>query len=166
MSRTSTFYSTFPSTNSIPPACFFNSQGIANWLNNHPSFKAYFINYPRKFPYLYPITSSIVSTYSTAYSTANVPLALHVTTLSQYQLMQSQQQITLFQRVYTFNSNAYMNTVNTLQTPIYYSFSSYKELNEYKSAVGLVNKLYPFDIMANATDQYGNQLGWVIPFPI
>jgi len=45
--------------------------------------------------------------------------------------------------------------------PVYYNFFSYREKNNYSSAVQLVNKLYPFKAMAQATN-----LNWQVPFPI
>ena len=96
----------------------------------------------------------------------NVPLGPLVTTLSQSQSMQYNQQLQLFRTVYTFNSNAYMNYINYGTPPIYYSFKSYQDLMSYKSAVALVSKLYPFDAMANATNGDGCQMNWIVPFPL
>jgi hypothetical protein len=176
--------SAFPSTNSIPPACFYNRQGLANWLNLNSDYKQYFINYPNVFPYLYKDStirdfidyytsqqntssgSTILSSMYTAYNIRNVPLAAQVITLSQYQSLKYDEQIKKFRQVYTYNSNAYMGAINMNTAPIYYSFSSYKEMLEFKDGVRIINKLYPFDAMANGTNQYGSTLGWVIPFPL
>ena len=32
----------FPSTSSIPPACFYTAQGLAGWLNQNPQYKENF----------------------------------------------------------------------------------------------------------------------------
>jgi hypothetical protein len=146
----------FPSTSSIPPACFYTMQGLASWLNQNPTYKQYFVGY---FPYLTATTSSLSSA---GYNPANVPLASDVTSLSSQQAYQYNQQLQLFYKVYRFNSNAYVtNYNNNGPGPIYYNFKSYAERNNYKSSVALVNKLYPFDAMANAST-----LNWKIPFPI
>jgi len=138
-------------------------QGLSNWLNNHPSYKQYYINNPTHFPYLYQMNSTLSSLN---YVVDNVPLGPLVTTLSQHQCMQYTQQLQLFQKVYAFNSNAYVNYSMTGVSPIYYSYKSYQEMMQYKSAVGLVNKLYPFDIMANAANGDGVTMAWVVPFPL
>lgn len=192
--------STFPSTNSIPPPCFYDMLGLSNWLNLNPSYKRYFINYPRHFPYLYAITSTLSTS---GYNIEKVPLAPLITNLSQFQAQRYTQQMSLFRKVYSYNSNAYMNyaintssingstaiastisgTINpiTLSTlrgqqaqipplsivnPTYFRFQSYKDYNDYKSSVAMVNKMYPFDAMAMGKNENGSTLGWVIPFPL
>ena len=155
--------STFPGQNSIPPATFYTMGGLATWLNQNPSYKYYFINYPRQFPGLSTVTSSLSSM---RYDPANVPLAPQVITLSQNEAFLYRDQLQLFQRVYKFNSNAYINARAVSGAPMYYSFNSYQELMKYKASVSLVNKLYPFDAMMNGTDQNGNMLGWFVPFPL
>jgi len=158
--------STFPSTNSIPPPCFYDIRGLANWLNKNPTYKQYFINYPNQFPTLYSTTNLIAYDGYTKYNIENVPLDLNVKTMSQTQLMTYTNQLNLFRQVYAFNSNAYVNYVTNGTPPAYYRFQTYKERNEFKSAVSLVNKLYPFQAMANGTNGAGVQLGWVVPFPL
>jgi len=192
--------STFPSTNSIPPPCFYNMQGLSNWLNNNPTYKQYFINYPRHFPNLYAMTSTLSTT---RYNIEKVPLAPLITNLSQFQAQQYTQQLSLFRKVYSYNSNAYMNYANNVSTiygstaiastivstvnqstlstlrgqqsqipplsivnPTYFRFQSYKDYNDYKSSVSLVNKMYIFDAMALGKNENGSTLGWVIPFPL
>ena len=167
--------STFPSTPSIPPASFYNIQGLAGWLNQNPESKQYFVGQTVVSPFLYAMTSSISST---GYDPANVPLAPFVTTLSQQQLLQYSNQIALFRKVYTYNSNAYVNYVSTAvaspstqQAPIYYRFINYQEYTQYKASVALINKLYPFGAMANQNvngidDVEFPDRSWVIPFPL
>lgn len=159
----STFFSTFPSTNSIPPVCFYNMQGLAGWLNNNPTFKDYFVNYNNLFPTLLPMTSSLSSI---GYNIQKVPLAPVVTNLSQHQAQIYNDQLTLFRTVYAFNSNAYLNYVSSGKTPVYYRFQTYAELMNFKSSVPLINKMYPFDAMANGKNEVGSTLGWVVPFPL
>ena len=150
----------FPSTNSIPPACFYTQQGLASWLNQNPQYKENFA-YTGAFPFLLPVDVA-PSTYSSiGYNPYTVPLCSNVQQLSQYQAQKYNQQIQLFQKVYAYNSNAYVNYVLSGTGPVYYNFFNYKEKNEYSSAVQLVNKLYPFKAMAEATN-----LNWQIPFPI
>jgi hypothetical protein len=163
--------STFPSTPSIPPASFYNIQGLAGWLNQNPSYKYFFVGQTDVSPYLLPMTSSISTTYLGEYDAANVPLAPFVTTLSQQQLMQYSNQISLFRRVYAYNSNAYVDYTQTGKPPIYYRFISYQEYTQYKASVALINKLYPFNAMANGNSTISNvpsipQLSWVVPFPL
>ena len=54
----------------------------------------------------------------------------------------------------------------SIVNPTYYRFQTYKEYNEYKSSVFMVNKMYPFAKMAQGTNENGEELGWVIPFPL
>jgi hypothetical protein len=144
----------FPSTNSIPPASFYNIQGLTNWLNFNPSYKKYFVG-------IYPGIYEVNSTFSTfGYDPANVPLCSDVSLLSQFQAQQYNQQLNLFRNAYAYNSNAYVNYTDGLTpAPIYYTFATFQEQTQYMSAVSLVNKLYPFQIMAQ-------RVGWITPFPI
>ena len=161
-------FSTFPSTYSIPPASFYNMQGLIGWLNQNPTYKQYFINYPNITPGLSPIKSTLNnSTMSTSipYNVQNAPLQPLVITMSYNQMQQYNEQIQLFRRVYEFNSNAYIRSLPT-GGPVYYSFSSYQELMSYKASVGLVNKLYPFKPMAYGTNENGQALNWIVPFPL
>ena len=136
--------------------------GLANWLNLNPTYKNNYAS-THTFPYLYPQYYSTVfaSTSSTfyGYNPENVPLAATVTNLSQYQALKYNTQLQLFQRIYAINSNAYINYISTGNGPFYYNFRTYNEKNDYNAAVQLVNKLYPFRDMANATT-------WIVPFPI
>ena len=156
--------STFPSTYSIPPACFYNIRGLSDWLNKNPTYKQYFVNYPDQFPTLYSLTNTNIG-YG-GYTVENVPLPSIVTTMSQTQLMTYTDQLNLFRTVYAYNSNAYVNYVTNGATPVYYRFQTYNEHNNFKSAVSLVNKMYPFDAMANGANVAGSTLGWVVPFPL
>jgi len=158
--------STFPSTNSIPPPTFYDIRGLANWLNNNPTYKQYFTGCPNVFPTLLSNTNAISYNGLSGYDVQNVPLASNVTSLSQIQLMRYTEQMKLFRQVYAYNSNAYVNYVTNGTTPTYYRFQTYKEHNEFKSSVALVNKMYPFDAMTNGTNVNGSTLGWIIPFPL
>ena len=152
--------STFPGQGSIPPACFYNAQGLAGYLNQNPQYKENFSG-TGAFPYLYSTVISPSTFSSIGYNPYNVPLCSDVQTLSQVQAYKYNQQLQLFQKVYAFNSNAYVNYTLTGQGPVYYNFFTYKEKYEYNSAVQLVNKMYPFRAMAEATN-----LNWQVPFPI
>lgn len=158
--------STFPSTNSIPPACFYDIRGIANWLNNNPTYKQYFVGYPNMFPTL--LSNTLVNDYLgyPSYDIQKVPLQSNVTTMSQLQLMKYTDQLKLFRQVYAYNSNAYVNYVTNGTTPAYYRFQTYKEQSDYKASVALVNKLYNFPAMTTANPVTGSTLGWIIPFPL
>lgn len=149
----------FPGRDSIPPACFYTIKGLAEWLNHNPIYKIPF-SYTGEFaPYLIP-PELITSTLSSVkYDPQKVPLCAHVTTLSQYQALQYNQQLSLFQKIYTINSNAYINYIATGEGPVYYNFSTFKEKYEYNSGVALVNKLYNFSAMSEA-------MNWKVPFPI
>lgn len=150
--------STFPSTTAIPPAEFYNIQGFTTWLNQNPTYKQYFIG---TYPYLLPNTLITSSLSTLHYNVNDVPLAPNVTTLSQGQAFLYNRQLELFRKVYAHNSNAYVNYVCYGESPVYYTFKTYNEKNEYSSAVSLVNKLYPFKAMADAPT-----LNWQVPFPI
>jgi len=154
----------FPGQYSIPPACFYNKQGLAEWLNMNPTYKEPFA-FTGAFPFLVPTTvfQCTLSSQglSTNYNAQNVPLCSNVQTLSQYQAQQYNTQLNLFNRIYTINSNAYITYVSTGQGPIYYNFLTNQELNNYRASVQLVNKMYPFKAMAEAPG-----VNWQIPFPI
>jgi hypothetical protein len=105
--------------------------------------------------------------------------------MNQSQILTYQAQIDLFQRVYGYNSNAYVTYIQnpgTARGPIYYTFTDYTEMNNYKASVALVNRLYRFDLMALAyTGTYFIDntvdppvitagavcpLRWIVPFPL
>lgn len=152
--------STFPSTTAIPDPCLFTiTGGLATWLNQNPQYKSSFVN-TGYFPTLIP-SEFITSSLSTAqYNYENVPLCTEVTQLSQGQARLYNQQLALFHRVYTFNSNAYVTALCTNTTPLYYTFRDYQELNNYRSAAQIANKLAPFQVMQQAN------VNWVAPFPV
>jgi hypothetical protein len=168
----------FPNSGSIPPVCFYDRRGLSDWLNRNPSYKQYFINYPNYFPYLY--SQSTISEWSSMatgpfssmfmlyknYDIQKVPLSPLVTTLSEYQSRKYNEQLQLFRQVYSYNSNAYVQSRNSSVPPVYYRFSSSRELLEFRGAVSQVNKMYPFDAMANGTNEHGQVLGWIVPFPL
>jgi hypothetical protein len=156
-------YSTFPNSPSIPPVCFYNTQGLAGWLNHNPSYKQYFINQPDVSLYLLSMTSTLSSI---GYNTATVPLASFVTTLSQGQALQYNEQIKLFRKVYAYNSNAYVESTVTGKGPVYFRFQTYQEYAQYKSSVALVNKMYPFNAMANGKNDANSTIEWIVPFPL
>jgi len=153
----------FPNNGSIPPASFYNLQGLSNWLNNNPTYKQYYINYPSQFPNLYAMNSTL-STLQ--YDISKVPLGPLVTTLNQSQAIKYQQQLCQFRKVYTINSNAYVNSVVNNRPPVFYSYASYQELMEQKMALSLVNKMYPFEAMAYGKNEDGVSMNWVVPFPL
>lgn len=154
------YLQTFPNPCTIPPACFYNTQGLATFLNQNPRFKIPF-SFVKAFRFLYPpeYTELFSSFAIPGYDPVNVPLCTNVQTLSYNQSHKYNQQLQLFQRIYSTNSNAYINYLTTGEGPLYYTFASNQERSDMKSAVALVNKLYLFDAMAEA-------LGWQVPFPL
>ena len=142
----------FPdASGTIPPACFYNMQGLAGFLNQNPTFKSTFINYiPNG-----PLISSILSTIGT--NVENIPVAPDVKWMSYNQYKKYDNQLQLFHKVYAWNSNAYVQSDATGLAPRYYNFVNYQEFQDYKAGVSFVNKLYPFEIIV----QY-----WSIPFPL
>lgn len=149
----------FPSTGAIPPPEFYNIEGLAGWLNNNPNYKQYFVGF---FPYLIKpqfITSSLSSLN---YDPKHVPLCANVTTLNSYQRTQYNQQLALFRRIYAYNSNAYVNYIcGNTAGPIYYTYKDHQERIQMRSALQLVEKLYNFNAMAEAST-----INWEVPFPI
>ena len=156
----------FPNSPSIPPATFYDTKGLAGWLNAHPAYKRNFVGFTEISEYLLVTTST---TSSFGYNPETVPLAPFITNLSCQQALQYDNQLNLFKKVYAYNSNAYMNYYNNGIAPIYYRFQTYQEYTQYKASVQLINKIYPFNAMANAynvssyTDFY---VQWVVPFPL
>ena len=155
----------FPSTNSIPPSYFYNIDGLTSWLNQNPTYKKYFVCYRDLFPTLYS-SITVIGYDSTSYNVENVPLESRITSMSQYQLMKYTNQLRLFRQVYAYNSNAYLNALDTDTNPTYFRFQTYNERSEFRAAVQMVNKLYPFNAMLNGTTTAGSTLGWYIPFPL
>jgi hypothetical protein len=157
----------FPGQGSIPPACFYNAQGLAGWLNKNSSYKLLFayanppIFYYERTPVLIPPEDVPSTLSSLKYDQRSVPLCSNVTTLSQNQAFKYQNQLALFQKVYSINSNAYISSLITGEPPIYYTFSTFQEKYDLNSAVALVNKLYPFQSMASVPF-----VNWQVPFPI
>jgi hypothetical protein len=162
----STLNNVFPSRNSVPPPCFYTNQGLAQWLNQNPTYKHYFINYPEQFPNLTITNSQSTMFGNYTFNVENVPLASPVTTLSYQQAQKYNQQLKLFRDVYAYNSTSYGNSVRVGTTPTYYRFQTYAELMNFKASVPLVNKAYPFDAMAYGQNEVGSTLGWVVPFPL
>jgi hypothetical protein len=168
--------STFPVSPSIPPYNFYNlNEGLATYLNRNPQYKQFFVNNNDYFPFLF--TSSVISEWVATGSTSllisnykmeNVPLQPYITNMSDYQSRKYREQFDIFLKVYTYNSNAYVNFRNNNMTtnPIYYRFTSYNEYMNYKAGVSLVNKAYPFDRMANGKNEVGSTLNWIVPFPL
>lgn len=154
------YLQTFPNPCTIPPVCFYNRQGIANFLNTNPIYKIPF-SYTQTFSFLFPLGYTVLfsSIGIPGYNPLTVPLCSNVQTLSQNQAHKYNQQLQLFYKVYSTNSNAYITYLTTGQGPIYYTFATNQERYDMKSAVALVNKLYYFNDMAEA-------VGWQIPFPL
>ena len=80
------------------------------------------------------------------------------------QMSQSQQyrysvQITLFQKVYTYNLAAYITAGRLRRKPVYYTFVSASELTVFQSAWSLVQKLY------NVNVNYPIGSIFFLPFP-
>lgn len=157
----STVLPAFPSTNAIPSPCLFVGMGgLAKWLNENPTYKSSFVN-TGYFPALLPSRFIVSSLSSAKYNYEDVPLCSQVSLLSENQSRMYNQQLALFHKVYTFNSNAYVTSLCNGTTPMYYTFRDYQELNNYRSAAQLANKLAPFQVMAQA-----NGVNWIAPFPV
>ena len=151
----------FPAQYSIPPSyLFIKTGGLAFWLNNNPSYKQFFVN-TEYFPTLLPPNLITSSLSSQQYSYANVPLQSYVQTMSDYEARKYYQQLVLFHKVYTFNSNAYISSIQNGTTPMYYTFKDSQELTNYRAGTQFANKLAPFQVMAQAST-----LNWIAPFPV
>jgi len=160
----------FPRDTSIPPACFYNMQGLPMYLNQNSLFKYYYTDTPY-FPYLTVYGDNIYPEAGDSYDLQKVPLAPFLSNLSQMQAQQYEAQLALFRKVYEYNYNAYLTYLSqpagSTEGPRYYTFTNYKELNNYKAGLQLANRLYPFQLMANATDILTNiPLRWIVPFPM
>jgi hypothetical protein len=74
------------------------------------------------------------------------------------QLEEYDRQIALFQRVYAYNSNQYFT--QTKANPARpFKFCTYKEFNDFRSATGIINKLYNVNEGLFLTDIF------ILPFP-
>ena len=160
----------FPRDTSIPPACFYNMQGLSMYLNQNILFKTYYAD-TNLFPYLTFYADNIYPEAGTTYDVQNVPLPPLLSNLSQLQAQQYNAQLELFRKVYDYNYNAYLSYIaqpaGSTSGPHYYTFANYKELNNYKAGLQLANRLYPFTIMAQAHNALsGTPLRWIVPFPL
>ena len=153
----------FPAQGAIPPVSFYNLQGLAGWLNQNPTYKKYFVGFRDMFHFLYSATTTNLPSW---YNAENVPLFSPLSNMSHQQYALYTKQLVLFQKVYMYNYEVYVNWLSTGKTPIYYRFSSYQEFHDHQAAVALINLMYPFRAMATAQDDDGNYLNWVIPFPL
>jgi hypothetical protein len=162
-------YPPFPLDESIPPVSFYTIHGLPMYLNQNVQYKIYYTDSPQ-FPYLTLNADNLFPETFGSYNVENVPLGPFLSNMNQSQLLTYQQQIQLFKKVYEYNSNAYITYVSnpgTANGPIYYTFQNYKEMTNYKASLQLVNRLYPFDIMANAYNVLtGVPLNWIVPFPM
>lgn len=164
-------YPPFPLDGSIPPSCFYTIQGLPMYLNQNVQYKIYYTDFPQ-FPYLTLNANNLFPQTFGTYNVESVPLGPFLTNMNQSQLLTYQQQIQLFKKVYEYNSNAYITYVSnpnpdTARGPIYYTFENYKEMTNYKAGLQLINRLYPFDLMADAyNDGTGVPLRWIVPFPM
>jgi hypothetical protein len=141
----------FPAQNSIPPACFYNINGLAAYLNKNAPVKI------ALFYYLFPSVVITSTMSSFGFSPASYTLSSLVTYMQDSQLNIYNNEIALFQKVYGYNSNAYVTSLSTNKVPIYYTFKTAQELIQYRSGVSVLNKLYNFDIISDY---------WSIPFPL
>jgi hypothetical protein len=160
----------FPRDTSIPPPCFYNMQGLSMYLNQNVLYKTYYTEWPQ-FPYLTFYADKIYPDVAADYNVENVPLSPLLANLSQGQARQYDAQLALFRKVYEHNYNAYIAYLSqpsgSTAGPRYYSFADYKELNNYKAGLQLVNRIYPFDLMANGYNPLtGVRLRWIVPFPL
>jgi hypothetical protein len=149
----------FPAQNSIPPPSFYSLQGLSGWLENNPSYKQYFAGLIPGLLAPELITSTLSSLN---YTYQHVPLCGCVITLNSSQLREYNQQIQIFRKIYGYNSNAYVNYVcGVTSAPIYYTYKDQQERTQMRSAQALINKLYDFNAMSEAST-----LNWQVPFPI
>ena len=162
-------YPPFPLDGSIPPVSFYTIQGLPTYLNQNVQYKIYYTDVPQ-FPYLTVNANNLYPETFGLYNVESVPIGPLLSNMNQSQLLTYQEQIQLFRKVYEYNSNAYITYVSnptTAKGPIYYTFQNYKEMTNYKAGLELVNRLYPFDLMANAYDfGTGVPLRWIVPFPM
>jgi len=160
----------FPRDTSIPPSCFYNMQGLSMYLNQNREYKIYYAD-SGLYHYLTVFADNTYPEAKGLYRLENVPLPPLLANLSQGQAQEYDAQLVLFRKVYEYNYNAYMTYISqpasSTAGPRYYSFANYKELNNYKAGLQLVNRIYPFTVMGNAQDFLtGVPLRWIVPFPL
>jgi hypothetical protein len=163
-------YQPFPRDTSIPPPCFYNMQGLSMYLNQNREYKIYYAD-TGLFKYLSVFADNTYPEATDTYNLENVPLPPLLANMSQGQIREYEAQLALFRKVYEYNYNAYLTyksqPAGSTAGPRYYTFATYKELNNYKAGLQLVNRLYPFDVMGNAQDFLtGVPLRWIVPFPL
>lgn len=66
---------------------------------------------------------------------------------SSYQLQTYNQQLGQYRYVYSYNQNAYSTATASGRSPRYFKFVTYKDQSNYKTSVGLVDRLYDQTIM-------------------
>jgi hypothetical protein len=89
----------------------------------------------------------------------NNNMNIYVQQLSYAQQVYYQQLLTLFQKVYAYNSAAYLYAGVHNTTPRYYNFQTSSELSEFRQASALINKLY------NQVPFYPVSSIFFLPFP-
>jgi hypothetical protein len=78
--------------------------------------------------------------------------------MSFQQMQEYKRQIATFQRVYKYNYNQWI--CQTPSNPAQaYRFITYKELNDYRASLAIINKLY------NVSEVFDIQNMFVVPFP-
>ena len=89
----------------------------------------------------------------------NNNMNIYVQQLSYAQQVYYQQLLMLFQKVYAYNSAAYIYAGVHKTTPRYYNFQTSSELSEFREASALINKLY------NQVPFYPVSSIFFLPFP-
>ena len=134
-----------------PDASFFNIQGIYAMRFVPP--------YIGTFNSLYAYIQSVDPCGNLSDPFNNLTNELYVKHMSQSQQRIYASQIRIFQRVYTYNYNAYLAGQVLNKPPIYYTFASSSELTQFNAALALILKLY------NVNPLYPVQCLFWIPFP-
>lgn len=119
-----------------PSASFFTINGLAAQLQQEP--------YVEYVPYM-------ISTLQAVSSPFNLLDYIDTPTgnmFSSYQLQTYNQQLAQFRTVYSYNQAAYSTAQATGTAPRYFTFVTYKDQSNYRTAVGLINRLYNPNLMA------------------
>jgi len=118
-----------------PPATFFSIYGLSGQLQQAP--------YAQYVP-------ALQSTLTGLGSNINVLDYIDTPTgnmFSSYQLQTYEQQLGQYRYIYSYNQNAYNRAVANGTSPRYFKFVTYKDQSNYKTSIGLVDRLYDQTLM-------------------
>lgn len=118
-----------------PPATFFTINGLSSQLQQAPYAQ-----------YIPALQSTLIALSS------NINILDYIDTptgtmFSSYQLQTYDQQLGQYRYIYSYNQNAYNRAIANSTYPRYFKFVTFKDQSNYRTSIGLVDRLYEPYIM-------------------